>query len=137
MNLLETIAKRELEGLMDIKIIGELDNRYLWVDICLAKIEYAYYHYLKGIYSKEKRVKIARDITWKLWFKTTDENYTRMIEGYNFDKKFIPVYQSNGIFIESYKTIYEKYVGSINDFTFYRRLFEQFFTEERWEGIKC
>ena len=53
MNLLETIARRELEGLMDIKIIGELDNRYLWVDICLAKIEYAY-HYLKGICSKKK-----------------------------------------------------------------------------------
>jgi hypothetical protein len=57
MNLLETIARRELEGLMDIKIIGELDNRYLWVDICLAKIEYAYYHYLKDIYSKEKKSK--------------------------------------------------------------------------------
>ena len=82
------------------------------------------------VFVPKKRVEIARDISWKIWLKTTNKGYIRMIEGYNFDKSFIPVYQAHGIFIEAYKNIYEKYVGSINDFNFYRSLFIKFAEEE-------
>ena len=43
MTLSEVIAKRELEWFMDVRVVGKFDDKYLWVDINLAKIEYAYY----------------------------------------------------------------------------------------------
>ena len=130
MIFLEAIARRELEPLMDVRVIGEFDARYLWVDICLAKITYAYFHYLGTIFSPEKREKVARIIAWKIWLKTTAEEYTRIIEGYNFDKSFVEPYQAHGIFIEAYKSIYEIRVGNGGNFKLYRNLFVNFLDEE-------
>lgn len=60
MNLLEAIARKELEWFMDIRVIGEFNIEYLWVDICLAKISYAYFHYFRGICSEKKSRNSAR-----------------------------------------------------------------------------
>ena len=54
MTLSEAIARKELEWFMDVRVIGEFNIEYLWVDICLAKISYAYFHYFRGICSEKK-----------------------------------------------------------------------------------
>jgi len=132
MTLLETIARRELEPLMDIRVIGEFNDKYLWVDIRLAKIARAYSEYLKSTFPREIREKLGRDFAWKIWLKTTDKNYDRMIEGYNFDKIHIPIYQVSGVFIESYKDIYERYIGNSGNLALYRNLFRNFLEEENY-----
>ena len=87
MNLLEAIARKELEWFMDVRVVGKFDDRYLWADINLAKIEYAYYQYLRYTYPcSRKRTNVARDIAREVWIKTTDETYARTIEGYNFER---------------------------------------------------
>ena len=132
MTLLETIARKELEPLMDIRVIGEFNDKYLWVDIRLAKIARAYSQYLRSTFPREIREKLGRDFAWKIWLKTTDKNYDRMIEGYNFDKSHIPIYQASGVFIENYKDIYERYVGNSGNLTLYRNLFRNFLEEENY-----
>lgn len=135
MTLSEAIARKELEWFMDVRVIGELDNKYLWVDICLAKIEYAYYQYLRYAYPCPKmRTRVAREISWEVWIKTTGETYTRMIEGYNFEKKYTPVFQAGSIFIDGYKDIYERRVGNGGDVRLYRHLFMQFLKERSIDG---
>lgn len=135
MTLSEAIARRELEWFMDIRVVGKFNDKYLWADINLAKIEYAYYQYLRYAYPcPKKRISVAREISWEVWIKTTDEPYTRMIEGYNFEKRYTLVFQAGSIFIDGYKNIYEKYVGNGGDIRLYKHLFIQFLKERNIDG---
>ena len=135
MNFSEAIARRELEWFMDIRVVGKFNDEYLWADINLAKIEYAYYQYLRYAYPcPKKRTSVAREISWEVWIKTTDETYARMIEGYNFEKRYTPVFQASSIFIDGYKDIYERCVGNGGDIRLYKYLFIQFLKEKNIDG---
>ena len=57
-----------------------------------------------------------------------------MIEGYNFEKRYTPVFQAGSVFIDGYKDIYERCVGNGGDIRLYRHLFMQFLKERNVDG---
>lgn len=122
MRFIEAIARRELRDKMDVKVSSAINPENFWIDICLAKIAYAYYKVLLGNKSEEYVNRLA----WLLWIKTTGEFYVPIVKGCNFDKKISTFIECEELFCKAYHQIYKRYIGKGGGYSLYRDIFTRF-----------
>lgn len=122
MKFIETIARRELGDKMDVKFSSTTVSENFWIDICLAKIAYAYYQILLGDRSEDYVNRLA----WLLWIKTTGAFYTSTMKGCNFGKKTSNFIECEALFCKAYEQIYGRYVGKGGGYGLYRSIFTKF-----------
>ena len=122
MRFIEAIARRELGDKIDVKFSSVINPENFWIDICLAKIAYAYYKILLGDKSEEYVSRLA----WLLWIKTTGEWYASSMKGCNFGKKTSTFIECEELFCKVYQRIYERYVGKGGGYNLYRDIFTRF-----------